>query len=121
VHGRDGKLKFRVGKPGADKKKMEGEQICWARDADTCAAGLCVLDSNCRRLSAWDAKKGTLVDAVDINELLGVFYSWPVDLVMAKGGVSYLAISHKEKGPENPPKDYKDMSVGMIFRIKGLN
>ncbi|MRG94688.1 hypothetical protein [Polyangium spumosum] len=31
------------------------------------------------------------------------------------------AAGPKEKEPENPPKDHKDMSVGLIYRIKGLN
>ncbi len=120
IHGRDGKKKIQFGKDSDDKTKKEGETICWARDADACGAGVCVLDSNCRNLTAWDPKKGTLVGVVDINRLLGVSYAWPVDLAMGKG-VAYLAASHKERKPENAPKDYDAKDVGMIFRIRGLD
>ncbi|MDC0749646.1 hypothetical protein [Polyangium mundeleinium] len=119
IHGADGKKKFTLGKSSKDTKE-DGENICWARDADACAGGLCVVDSNCRDLAVWDTK-GKYVGVVDINTLLGLNYSWPVDLVMAKGGVAYMAASHKEKVPENAPKDFEAKSVGLIFRIKGLN
>ncbi len=121
IHSQDGKLKVKFGKNrDKDKNVKEGEDICWAADADKCSAGLCVLDSNCRMLSAWDPKNGSMIDSVPVDKLLGVFYPWPVALVPVKG-VSYLAVSHKEKQPEDAPKDAIKMNLGMIFRIKGLN
>ncbi len=121
IHSVDGKLKVKMGKNrDKDKNIREGEEMCWAADMGKCAAGLCVLDSNCRRLSAWDPKKGELIDAVKVGDLLGLFYPWPVALV-STSGVSYIGVSHKEKQPENAPKDAKEISHALIFRIKGLN
>jgi len=124
IHGADGKQKVKFGKDRDDKSKKEGEQICYAQDADLCGAGLCVVDSNCRRLSAWDPKKGTFVGSVEIGDLLEVFYPWPMDLVMGKSG-TFLSASHKEKQPEDAREDAredaKELHVGMIFRIEGLN
>lgn len=121
IHSPDGKLKIKLGKDREkDKNLRDGEDICWAADIEKCAAGLCVLDSNCRRLSAWDPKKGEMIEAVEVGELIGLFYPWPVALVSTKG-VSYMAVTNKEKKPENAPKDAKEFSHALIFRIKGLN
>ncbi|MBK9259675.1 MAG: hypothetical protein IPM54_07515 [Polyangiaceae bacterium] len=121
IHSPDGKLKVKLGRDrDREKNVKDGEDICWAASTEKCAAGLCLLDSNCRRLSAWDPNKGTMIDTVELSDLLGVFYPWPVAIVSAKGAM-YMAVSHKEKKPENAPKDAKDVSHALIFRIKGLN
>lgn len=121
VHGQDGSLKVTLGKDrDKDKNLRDGEDICWAADMGKCAAGLCVLDSNCRKLSAWDTKKGTMVDAVPVGDLIGLTYPWPVALVSTKG-VTYMGVTNKEKQAENAPKDAKEVNYALIFRIKGLN
>jgi hypothetical protein len=114
-------LKVKLGKDrDKDKNLRDGEDICWAADMGKCAAGLCVLDSNCRKLSAWDTKKGAMIDAVPVGDLIGLVYPWPVALVSAKG-VTYIGVTNKEKQAEDAPKDAKEVNYALIFRIKGLN
>lgn len=121
IHSTDGKLKMKMGKDREkDKNVKDGEDICYAADMGKCAPGLCVLDSNCRRLSAWDPKKGEMIDSVELSDLLGLFYPWPVAFVSTKS-VSYMGVTHKEKKAEGAPEDAKEISHALIFRIKGLN
>lgn len=120
IHGADGKLKIKVGKDREKDKAKDEELICWARDAKPCAAGLCIVDSNCRKMTAYDVKKGTLVGSIEIGNLLGLHYPWPSALVVGKG-VSWIAASNKLVRPADAPKDAPDVNVGLIFRVKGLD
>jgi hypothetical protein len=114
VHDGSGKMRFKFGQNrDQDKNAQKEDRICWTRDADACGAGICVLDSNCRNLAAWDAKRGKFVGSVDLHELLGLFSPWPSALAVRKD-IAYMAIAHKEK--DNP-----SIYLGVIFRIKGLD
>ncbi|MBK9262374.1 MAG: hypothetical protein IPM54_21550 [Polyangiaceae bacterium] len=119
IHDRDGKQKVKVGKSWDDASAKEDERICWARDADACGDKLCVLDSNCRKLTVWDRQSGAFVGSVKMGDLVGLEYPWPVDLVVGKSA-AYLAVSHEEKATSDDPLRRKEWHVGMIFRIKGL-
>jgi len=116
IHGADGKQKMKLG-----SAKDGDDHICFVGDVDTCAAGLCIMDSNCRSIRAFDAKKGSFVGAVHIGELLGLSYPWPVDLVTDGKGSAYMAVTHEEKKPEDGEEKEKSFYYGMIFRIKGLD
>ena len=123
IHSPDGKLKVKFGKDREkDKNLKDGEDICHVADAGKCAAGLCVLDGNCRQFTVWDPKKGTMIDSVPVSDLIGVFYPWPVAFAATKG-FTYMGFTVKEKemeGEAAKPSD-KIPSYGVIFRVKGLN
>lgn len=121
VHKPDGTQQFMLGKSkNKEAKGFDDDEFCSVADVDKCGSGICTLDSNCRRLSAWDPKKGSLVGAVKVGDLLGLFYPMPVGLVVTKGA-SYMAVTHDEKMPENAPEDAKAWTVGGIFKITGLD
>ena len=119
IHRADGTLEFMLGKPKAPKQNEDAE-LCSVSDVDKCGAGVCVLDGNCRKLSAWDPKNGAFVGTVKVGDLLGLSYPMPVGIVVTKGA-SYMAATHDEKQPEDVPPDAKTMTVGAIFRITGLD
>lgn len=121
IHSADGKLKVKIGKDAnKDKDVKEGEDICWAADMGKCSSGLCVLDSNCRRLTSFDPKKGSMVESIKLRDLLGLSYPWPVAMVSTTG-FTYIAVTNPEIKPLDAPKDAKEISHALIFRVKGLN
>ncbi len=123
VQGQDGKLKRKLGKDSAkDKNVKEGESICHATDVSSCAGGICLIDSNCKRLSIWDPQKGALVDTTDIGDVLGIFMPWPVAIASAAKGTTYIGVTAKEPRGDKPmTADSKEISHAVIFRVKGLN
>jgi len=121
IHRPDGTQLFMLGKSKIKSSTVhDDDEFCSISDVDKCGAGLCVLDGNCRALSAWDPKNGNFIGTVKVGDLLGLNYPMPVGMVVTKGA-TYLAATHDEKQPENAPEDAKAMSVGGIFRIKGLD
>jgi hypothetical protein len=121
IHRPDGTQQFMLGKSKIKASTVhDDDEFCSISDVDKCGAGLCVLDGNCRALSAWDMKNGNFIGTVKVSDLLGLFYPMPVGMVVTKGA-SYMAVTHDEKQPEDAPSDAKAMTVGGIFRITGLD
>lgn len=121
IHRPDGTPQFMLGKSKIKASKVhDDDEFCSISDVDKCGADLCVLDGNCRALSAWDLKNGNFLGKVKVGELLGLFYPMPIGTVVTKGA-SYMAVTHDEKEPENAPPDAQKMTVGGIFRITGLD
>ena len=118
--GKDKKSTDKIGvyKPDGTKVALFGDlkgdgDICYAAGAQTCGIGQCVYDSNCRSLRAWTADGSKLVGAVDLNEMFGVSYSWPVKLVVLKD-TSWAIFSQQGEGDKAP-------NYGFIARIAGLS
>ncbi len=121
IHRPDGTQQFMLGKSKIKASTVhDDDEFCSISDVDKCGTGLCVLDGNCRALSAWDPKNGNFLGVVKVGDLLGLSYPMPVGMVVTKGA-AYLAATHDEKQPEDAPSDAKVMTVGGIFRIKGLD
>lgn len=121
IHKADGTQQFMLGKSKIKKSSVhDDDEFCSISDVDKCGAGLCVIDGNCRALSAWDPKNGNFIGTVKVGDLLGLSYPMPVGMVVTKGA-SYMAVTHDEKQPEDAPEDAKVMTIGGIFRITGLD
>lgn len=123
IHSPDGTLKIKIGKYREKLKNAnETEDICHPADAGKCAAGICVLDYNCRKLTAWDPKNGKLIDSVLLGDLIGVYYPWPVAFASTKG-FTYIGVTveAKKDRDKTPKSDAKKISYGAVFRVKGLD
>lgn len=105
LHEKNGAVKMMVGDKKGDTR------ICNVRTVEPCKFGLCLVDSNCRAMRIWTTD-GRFVGKLSLYKLLGLTYPW-VNALSVGRDVSYMAVSHK--GLKN-----KKISVGAIYRIKGL-
>ncbi len=96
---------------GGSKDVASDEGFGWVHDIFACAPGVCVLDSNFRRITAWD-DSGAYVGTIDLKELLGLSYPWISDVDVAADGSMWLVAANDREGG--------DVAEGVIYRISGL-
>jgi len=114
VHSPDGKVKLKFGSKNR-KGPREEETICSVHEIRWCGPGICALDTTCRRLSVWDAKKGTFIDSVKLKDLLRLPSPWVVGLATTKSA-AFMGAVHDEKAEAGKAQ----RGVGVIFRITGI-
>ena len=73
--------------------------------------GVCVLDSNFRRMTAW-GMDGKQVGSVDLKALLGLDYPWIADMSLGNDGSMWMLAANKRADA--------DMSEAIIYRVSGL-
>lgn len=79
-----------------------------------------VLDSNYRRLSAWDAK-GKFQGAVQLAKLFGVHYPWIASLSVTPKGDGWFVVGVSRTFKEKAPKGARwSVGEGFIFHVTGL-
>jgi hypothetical protein len=98
-------LRFGNPEPGAE------DRFDWIHAIDGCKAGICVLDSNLRRLSVW-SKTGKQLASVRLDDLFGVSSPWAVDFAVDDRGDAWFAVA-AERGKSG-------VSEGLVFRVRGL-
>jgi hypothetical protein len=106
-YSRAGKEKFRFGSvdSGTD------DALAWVHAVQGCTAGICVVDSNLRRLSLW-TRAGKHVGSVKLDALLGLSSPWIPDFSVAKDGSAWL-VTAAERGKSG-------VSEGLLYRVRGL-
>lgn len=105
-------------KAGKELRRFGGEgegsadsRFGWVHALSGCGPGVCALDGNYRRLTAW-SESGQLVAAVDLKKLLGLGYPWTNDFAVGGDGTGWMiAANDREKG---------DLADGFIYRIEGM-
>lgn len=105
---RKGKEAFRFGNT---EESFKDDGFGWFHAIQGCEAGICVLDSNFRKISLWD-DKGGFIGAVKLKELLGLNYPWLADFTVAKGGEAYMVATQN--------RDDSKVVEGFVYRIEGL-
>ncbi len=103
-----GKEKFRFGGEG---DVGSDQRFGWVHAMAGCKPGICVLDSNYRRMTAWSSR-GEFVGSVDLSELLDLSYPWIADFHVAEDGTAYLVAANDRAD--------SDVAEGVIYRVKGL-
>jgi hypothetical protein len=110
----DGKEQFRV---GSTADSIEDSTHCWVHGVSGCANGICVLDSNCRKMVVWTAK-GEFVGQVKLTTLFGLDYPWYGDFQVV-GDVTYVAAGDTRNLAADENKS-SDVVQGFIYRVHGL-
>ncbi len=83
----------------------------WIHALNPCAPGICALDGNFRRLTAW-SDDGSLAAAVDLKKLLGLKYPWINDFAVGDDGSAwFIAANDRTEGK---------LADGFIFMVDGL-
>ncbi|HRG97227.1 MAG TPA: hypothetical protein PLR99_13330 [Polyangiaceae bacterium] len=103
-----GKEKFKMGK--TDKSYGSKERFGWVHAIGPCKVGVCVVDSNLRRLTAWRAD-GKFVGAVDLGALFGLKYPWIADFARTPDSAFFVA---------GQTREVKGVGEGNIYRVTGL-
>jgi hypothetical protein len=96
---------------GGSKDLSSTEMFGWVHDISACVPGVCVLDSNFRRLTAW-GEDGKQVGTVDLKALLGLDYPWIADMALGADGSMWMIAANKRADAE--------MSEAIIYRVAGL-
>ena len=104
-----GKEKFKLGK--LDKDWSTKDRFGWTHAVGPCRQGVCVLDSNFRRLTAWKPADGKFVGSLDLSALFGVKYPWIADFDRNQKSAFFVVGQERET---------KGVSEGNIFRVTGL-
>lgn len=112
-----GKKKFQFG-------RLEGfgqDKLGWVHGiAQGKKVPIWVLDSNYRRLSAWDAK-GKFQGAAQLAKLFGVHYPWIASFAVTPKGTGWFVVGVSRKFKEKAPKGSRwNVGEGFIFRVTGL-
>lgn len=104
-----GKEKFRFG--AVDKGGSSEDRFGWVHGIAPCKPGICVLDSNYRRITFWKTD-GKYVGFVKLDKLFGLEYPWISDFAAGKSGATYFATG----------QDRQKSGVGEanIYRVAGL-
>ena len=103
-----GKEKFRFG--NIDKTFTE-DHFGWVHAIAPCKPGICVLDSNYRRVTFWKTD-GKYVGFVKLDKLFGLDYPWINELSAGKGGATYFVTGQE--------RQKTGVSEGTIFKVTGL-
>lgn len=103
-----GKEKARLGK--TDKDYSTKDRFGWVHAIGPCKPGVCVLDSNYRRITQWKTD-GKFVANIDLSALLGLKYPWINDFDRNKTHAYVIA------GQE---RDVKGVYEGNIYRVTGM-
>ncbi len=103
-----GKELFRFGNQA--KGAGGDDRFGWIHAISPCTHGICVVDSNSRRLTLWKAK-GEFVASINLGKLLGLNYPTINDLHATKGG-SYLIAGQNREGNK--------VAEGIIYRVSGI-
>ncbi|MFO0665095.1 MAG: hypothetical protein U0174_14170 [Polyangiaceae bacterium] len=103
-----GKEKARLGK--TDKDYSSKDRFGWVHAISPCKAGVCVLDSNYRRVTAWKTD-GKFVDSVDLSALFNLKYPWIADFDRNKTHTYFVTGQDRE---------VKGVAEGNIYRVTGL-
>ncbi|MEZ4375423.1 MAG: hypothetical protein R3B07_31725 [Polyangiaceae bacterium] len=104
----NGKEKFRFGKTD---KSFDEQKFGWVHAIGACKPGICVVDSNFRRLSAWK-KDGSFFGAVKLSDAFDLKYPWVPAFSVTKDGTAYFAAGQS--------RDKSKVSEGLIYRVKGM-
>ena len=104
---KEGKEQFRI---GSTADSIEDGTFCWVHGISACPGGICVLDSNCRKMVVW-TDKGEFVGKVDLSALFGLDYPWYPDFQVV-GDVMYVGAGQA--------REVSDVSQGFIYRVRGL-
>ncbi len=109
AYDRKGKELFRFGN---EEKSFDDNGFGWVHAIEGCEGGVCVLDSNFRRISVWSSK-GDFVGAISLKDLLDLKYPWLSDFTLKAGkGDAFIAASQS--------RDDSKVVEGLIYKIKGL-
>ncbi|MCU0658494.1 MAG: hypothetical protein MUF64_25515, partial [Polyangiaceae bacterium] len=103
-----GKELFRFGNTA--KGASGDDRFGWIHAISPCTHGICVVDSNNRRLSLWKAK-GEFVAGIQLGKLLGLSYPTINDLHATAAG-SYLIAGQSREGNK--------VAEGIIYRVTGI-
>ncbi len=104
-----GKEKFHFG--STSKTGASDDAFGWIHAITPCKPGICVLDSNYRRISVWDKEGKKHLTNVPLKDVLGLNYAWIPDMYVAKDATYLLADQVREDG-----KVYE----GLVYRLSGL-
>lgn len=93
-----------------DKENGSKDRFGWVHAIQPCNKGVCILDSNHRRLTAWKTD-GKFVGHVDLMALFGLKYPWIPDFDRNKTHAYFVT-----------GQDRADSKVGeaTIYRVTGL-
>lgn len=103
-----GKELFRFGNPA--KGASGDDRFGWIHAISPCTQGICVVDSNMRKMSLWKAK-GEFVAGINLSKLLGLSYPTINDLHATKTG-SYLIAGQSREGNK--------VAEGVVYRVTGI-
>lgn len=110
IYDKKGKEKGKFG----NAEKVSGDEVFgWVHGIEGCKAGVCVLDSNYRRVSMWK-KDGKFVGAVDLKKLFDLSYPWMNDFSVAKDGKAYFVTANDRE----PRKS--GVAQGFVYVVEGL-
>jgi hypothetical protein len=93
-----------------DKDYASKDRFGWVHAIGPCKTGVCVLDSNYRRLTIWKTD-GKFVASVDLSALFGLKYPWIADFDRNKTHTFFVA---------GQDRDVKGVAEGNIYRVSGL-
>jgi len=100
-----GKEKFRFG--NIDKTARE-DNFGWIHGIVPCKPGICVLDSNYRRITIWK-KDGNFIGNAKLSALFGLRYPWVPSLTSVNNTLYFVA--GQDRGPKS------GVSEGLIYRV----
>jgi hypothetical protein len=95
---------------GGSSELSSPEKFGWVHAINGCTPGICVVDSNFRRLTLWD-ESGTFQGEIELGELFGLEYPWVNDFALGTDGAAYF-LAASEVGD--------DLAYGFIYRVTGL-
>jgi hypothetical protein len=98
---------------GSDDASAD-DRLCYTHAAFPCAAGLCILDGNCRVLLA-RRSDGTIAGRADLSALTGLAAPWIVPPVHIDHGMTFFAAA----APVIDADGSRHFS-GSVFRLHGL-
>lgn len=104
-----GKELFRFGNPAPSASGED--RFGWVHAIAPCKHGICVVDSNYRRMTLWKKDKGEFIAAINLANLLGLRYPTVNDLTVAPGG-AYLVAGQSRDGSK--------VAEGLIYRVSGI-
>lgn len=104
-----GKEKFRMGK--TDKDLASKDRFGWVHAIQPCNKGVCIVDSNYRRLTAWKPADGKFVGEVDLQKLFGLKYPWIPDFDRNKTHTYFVTGQDRESSK---------VAEATIYRVTGL-
>lgn len=108
AYNKAGKEKFRFG--GSDEIGSD-QNFGWIHAISGCEGGICVLDSNYRRMTVW-SYKGKFIGSVDLSELFDLGYPWINDFHVADDGYAYFVAAND--------RESSVVAEGVIYRVSGM-
>lgn len=107
VYTKAGQVKFKFGNM---EKSGQDDSFGWVHGIESCGAGVCVLDSNYRKITFWSAD-GKFQGLIKFNKDTGFNYPWMNDLTRASSGKVYVLVADKDKDKN---------VVGSIYQLAGF-